>query len=104
MRYGIELHARGRKIVDCEAYDKGSKTSIPYKGFITSQDSQTITLCVPSAKNTKHRFSTLNTGDGYGYEGSAFGARGWRIPLSQLENLSSSAELNRAEGIVDQTL
>ena len=85
MRYGIELHARGRQIVACEAYDKMGNTSIPYQGFITTRDSNFVTVCVPSAKNTKHRFSTLNTGDGFGYEGSAFSPRGWRIPLSQLE-------------------
>jgi hypothetical protein len=89
LRYGIDLHARGRLVVTCEVYDKLGDTSIPYQGFITSRDAHSVTLCVPTANTTKHRFSTVDAGSGYGFEGSAFAPRGWRILLSQLPKLDT---------------
>jgi hypothetical protein len=90
VKYGIELHARGRTLVSCEAYDKLGDTSVPFEAFITSRDAHSVTLCVPACRsNTRHKFSTVDAGSGYGFEGSAFAPRGWRILLSQLPKLET---------------
>jgi hypothetical protein len=87
MKYGIALHARGRKIVECEAYDTVSETkAVCYEGFVVSKTRGRVTVCIPTASRTKHTFSTVDPGNGYGYEQSSQLSRGWRMRLSQIES------------------
>ena len=87
MKYGIELHARGRLLVTCEAYDKaqGMVTVVSMQGYVSHREPGSVIVIIPKSNNPIHRFSTIDTGDGYGVEGSPSSKRGWRIKLSQLK-------------------
>lgn len=91
MRYGIALHARGRPIVTCEAYDKvlsddGKPViqAVNMQGIVMYKTRGRVIVSVPTSNNPTHKFSTIDPGDGYGYEGSVHAKRGWRIKLDQI--------------------
>ena len=87
MKYGMELHARGRQIITCEAYDKsqGQVTKVEMQGYVSHREPGSVIVIIPTSNNPIHRFSVVDTGDGYGVEGSPSAHRGWRIKLSQLK-------------------
>lgn len=89
LKYGIELHARGRQIVECHAFEKNGDnvvtSTVIMKGYVSHRTQSAIIVIVPSSNKPAHRFSVFDSGDGFGYEGSPSIRRGWRILLSQLK-------------------
>jgi hypothetical protein len=92
---GLDLHLRGRQIIECEAFERTGKNdlgkwantlTIIYKGYLSPNSSDEVAVVVtPSANKNKHRFPRIDVvGDGYAYEGSHDAPRGWRLKLSQL--------------------
>jgi len=91
MNYPIEMHGRGRQIVECEAYDTRSDKPIVKPGILMTpvelmrKRPDVITVSIPTASMSQHKFRTVDSGDGYGYEGEARkNGRGWRIRLDQI--------------------
>ena len=87
----IARHARGRQIVECEAFENEGKTILKMNGYITTRSMGTIVVVIPSSNKPVHRFSQFDKGDGYGYEDAHKTKRGWRLKLSQI-NLAEIPE------------
>lgn len=93
MKYAIELHARDRKVVQCEAFDKvGSNVQVVIKkGILMGFNKGMVQVSIPTANATLHTFSLVDS-EGYGYEGSMHAKRGWRIKLAQLKDAEIPVE------------
>lgn len=92
---GLELHLRGREVIECEAFERRGKDArgewantltIKYKGYLSGISSGDVSVVItPTANKNKHRFPMIDAlGDGYAYEGDPNGARGWRMKIDQI--------------------
>lgn len=91
------MHARGRPIVECEAYDRVSDSVIVKPGILMQVSKNKITVSIPTANVPLHKFSPVSA-NGYGYEGSMLAPRGWRIRLDQLESKDGVTHLSQHQG------